>query len=311
MGVEKIRQLTQYAKKQVRGSFRTGNIGQFDVAQNNKTSAKLTVFVTDDMHKSIANIKDPTEKVRYLAAHAQSPQSLLEYGVMKVDSRKLLHGAVSEGVLTLIDGVCKWVAWKSVLEAEAKALSFQKDWKQDTRDVIGGVLLAGVLPAAVGNVVKGYGAWRNLYAMGLVERTAGDRVIKGATATLRWTGTVMGALAGVAAAMDLVDGIESGMDKQWGLAALQVVYGGVGVTAAAVAIRAAWVGGEVAGWWGLSWTGWGLILALVATAIGLWLNKFKGDDIAQWLERSFWGNHPGYDSAEPQQRDFQKLMARA
>lgn len=311
MSGEQIRQLTQYAKKQVKGSFRTGNIGQFDVAQNNKTSAKLTVFVTDEMHKSIANIKDPTEKVKYLAAHAKSPQTLHEYGVMKIDTRKLLHGAVSEGVLTMIDGICKWAAWKSVLEAEAKALSFQKDWKQDTRDTIGGALFAGVLPAAIGNVAKGYGAWRNLYAMGLVERTAGNRVIKGAAATLKWTGTVMGALAGIAAAMDIFDAKQSYDENRFALMWLQGFSGAAGVAGAGVAIRAAWVGGEVAGWWGLSWTGWGVVFAIVATAIGMWINKVKGDDIAQWLERSFWGNHPGYDNADPQQRDFQKLMTQA
>ncbi len=307
MSGEQIRQLTQYAKRQVRGSFATGNIGAFDTALGNATTSKLTVFLTEDMHKDLATISDPTEKIRHLVANAKSPRTVYEYGVMKVGTRLPVYGAAAEGVLTLIDGICKGVAWKTMHDDEAKALSFQKTRMQDTREVIGGLLFFGAAVSGVGNVAKMYGTWRNTYAMGLVDSLPGDKLVGRATTLLRWTGVVAGAASGFASAMDFGDAKDSYDARNAQLMWVQITSGTFGVIAAGITMRAAWVGGDVL-LGGLSLTGWGFVLTVIGFAIGLSVDKVKGDNTAQWLERCYWGNHPRFSGATEQDSAFQKLV---
>ncbi|WP_196494170.1 hypothetical protein, partial [Burkholderia stagnalis] len=164
---EQTRQLRRHAKTQVRASFATGNIGSFETAlgQTNVVS-KLTVFITDEMHKDLSNIPDPTKKVTYLAEKVRSPKSLHEYGVLKVNTLLPKYGAVAEGALTAIDAMFKGLALEQILRNEAKALSFQKNWKLDFRKTVNTALFFGSVATGVANAVKIYGTWRNGYATG-------------------------------------------------------------------------------------------------------------------------------------------------
>jgi hypothetical protein len=49
-------------------------------------------------------------------------------------------------------------------------------------------------------------------------------------------------------------------------------------------------------------------------AIAIWISKEKGDSIAQWLDRCYWGaldEGARYGDANQEQADFEKVMAEA
>lgn len=50
----------------------------------------------------------------------------------------------------------------------------------------------------------------------------------------------------------------------------------------------------------------------VLVALALWISAVKGDNVAQWLARCYWGKlgeKARYTNASQQQVDFDKLMA--
>ncbi|KVP04554.1 T6SS effector BTH_I2691 family protein [Burkholderia stagnalis] len=305
---EQTRQLRRHAKTQVRASFATGNIGSFETAlgQTNVVS-KLTVFITDEMHKDLSNIPDPTKKVTYLAEKVRSPKSLHEYGVLKVNTLLPKYGAVAEGALTAIDAMFKGLALEQILRNEAKALSFQKNWKLDFRKTVNTALFFGSVATGVANAVKIYGTWRNGYATGLTKQRAGAQMIRGASVGISALGTFTGFMFIAIAAIDFFDGMENQKNNKL-LSNLQFTSAAIGAAGATASIGAAWLGGEfMIGW--LSLSGWGLLLILTGVAAGLTIEKIKGDDVAQWLEHCYWGKHPYYNNHEAQIADARKLTS--
>jgi len=312
---DQIRQLTAYAERQVAGSFASGNIGAFNMAIASKdVKAKIAVFITDDMDKALANIKDPTKKIAWLAEHVKTPKSLHEYGVLKIGSSIPIYGAVSQGILTAIDAVWKFAGWEQMLQAEAQALSFQKTWTQDVRVSLGYGLYVGALAAGAGEVVRVYGTWQNMYATGMVQRVKGNELAARVGIALRVAGGLMAVVSGVVAVMDFADAIQSKERGQWTLAILQSISGITGIAAVAFAF---WAAFAVDGWAkvvaGLSLAYWGLVLAVVLVALSMAIAHFKGDNFAQWLERCYWGllESGRYTDSVTEQSDFDRAMARA
>jgi hypothetical protein len=313
LSADQVTQLTTYARRQVAGSFASGNIASFETAAFSKTrvNSKLAVFITDDMHKELANITDPTKKVAWLVANVTTPATAHEYAVLRIQTKLPVFAAVSEGILTAIDVACKYAGWNQMLVDEAKALSFQKTWAQDVRVTLGGALYVGAMGTGVGNVVKAYGTWRNLYATGMAERVAGEQLAGRAGIALRVAGALTAAVSGVMAGMDFVDVIVSKQREQWSLMTLQLWSGAVGITNAGVAFWAALaVDGGSTMVAGLSLTGWGLLLAVVLVALAMAIDHLKGDAFAQWLERCYWGELSSgrYIDSETERLDFNKLM---
>ena len=185
--------------------------------------------------KALANIKDPTKKIAWLAEHVKTPKSLHEYGVLKIGSSIPIYGAVSQGILTAIDAVWTFAGWEQMLQAEAQALSFQKTRTQDVRVSLGYGLYVGALASGAAAVVQVYGTWRNLYATGMVKRATGERYATRARMALRVAGALTAVLAGVIAVMDLVDGAVNIGRKHWSLGLLELFSGVTGIGAGLVA----------------------------------------------------------------------------
>jgi hypothetical protein len=277
-------------------------------------NSKLAVFITEDMHKKLSNIMDPTKKVAWLVANVTTPATVNEYAVLRIQTRLPVFAAVSEGILTAIDAVCKYAGWQKMLEDEATALSFEKTLAQDIRVTLGGALYVGAMGTGVGNVVKAYGTWRNLYATGMAERIAGEQLAARAGIALRVAGALTAVVSGVAAVMDWWDAYESSRQHKWGLRNLQILSGGVGLAVAGAAFwSAVAVEGGATIVAGLSLTGWGLLLAVLLVALAMAIDQFKGDAFAQWLERCYWGELPSGRYSDPgiEQSDFNQLMAGA
>ena len=62
-----------------------------------------------------------------------TPATVHEYAVLRIQTKLPVFAAVSEGILTAIDAVCKYAGWQKMLEDEATALSFEKTLAQDIR----------------------------------------------------------------------------------------------------------------------------------------------------------------------------------
>ncbi|WP_454756844.1 hypothetical protein [Cupriavidus campinensis] len=272
------------------------------------------MFITDDMEKTLANIKDPTKKIAWLAEHVKTPKSLHEYGVLRISRSIPIFGAVSMGILTAIDAVWKFAGWEQMLQAEAKALSFQKTWTQDVRVNLGYGLYLGALASGAAAVVQAYGTWRNLYATGMVKRATEERYATRARIALRVAGALTAVLAGVMAALDFVDAAQSMDNGQWALMGLQLAAGTGGAIAASLVISAAFApAGSATMVAGLTLTVWGLVLAVVLVAISIAIDYVRGDNFAQWLERCYWGRLESgrYADFPTEQSDFSRVMARA
>ncbi|MBN3837038.1 hypothetical protein G3N64_35410 [Burkholderia sp. Ac-20344] len=149
----------------------------------------------------------------------------------------------------------------------------------------------------------------------MAERVAGGRLATRADFALRVAGVVAAAVSGVVAVMDFVDAAESRAQEKWTLRNLQLISGAVGVFSAVIAGWAALAaagGGTVL--FGLSLTGWGLILAVVLVGIGMAIEYVKGNIFSQWLEKTYWGALPissRYRESKVEQADFNKAMAEA
>jgi hypothetical protein len=175
-------------------------------------------------------------------------------------------------------------------------------------------LYLGAMGTGVGNVVKAYGTWRNLYATGMAERIAGEQLARRAGLALRVAGAGTAAVSGVMAVMDFVDVVGSASRQQWELMGLQFMSGVFGATAAALSFWAAVaVEGGATIFAGLSLTGWGLLLAVALVALAMAIDHFKGDAFAQWMERCYWGKLQSdrYTDPETEKSDFSQLMAGA
>ncbi|WP_213778176.1 hypothetical protein [Caballeronia sp. dw_276] len=272
--------------------------------------SELAVFITDDMHKELANITDPTKKVAWLVANVTTPATAHEYAVLRIQTKLPVFAAVSEGILTAIDIACKYAGWNQMLVDEAKALSFQKTWAQDVRVTLGGALYVGAMGTGVGNVVKAYGTWRNLYATGMAERIAGEQLAGRAGIALRVAGALTAAVSGGVAAMDLADANRSRSVGKYELAGLQLLSGLAGIAAAVFSILAGGSAGSAAVVGGLSVTGWGVLLAIVLVALAMAIDHIRGDAFAQWLERCYWGTLDAgrYSDPDRERTDFNKAM---
>ena len=317
LSAQQVRQLTTHAERQVVGSFASGNLASFEkrVAAAGQAKSRMVVFITDDLENELKAISDPTKKVKLLAEKVTSPGSVREYRLLRARLSAPMVGTVSAGALAMIDGMCKFAGWKALLESEEKALSFQKTGQQDLRETLGGAMFVGSIAVGVGTVVKAYGTWRNLYATGMAERRAGERLAARADIALRAVGVVNAVVWGVSAAMDFADVVDSWYQNKWGLMMLQGISGFVGVLAAGLAGWAAFAAaGGATMLFGLSLTGWGVVLAVVLVALGMLIDQIKGDIFSQWLERTYWGILPvpsRYDEPKVEQSDFNKAMAGA
>lgn len=306
------RQLEQYARRQAWASFATGNIGSFEARLGNSVTAKLTVFLPDSQHKELARLSDPTKQIAFLAENVVSPKTLHEYGVMRVNAGASVLGSASEGVLALIDGITNGAAWKTMLDEEAKALSFQKTRTQDVRETLGLMQFVGSVAGGGAQVIKLYGTWRSHLAMGMVMAKGSGRLVETADKALRWTGAFGGLVSAVLAGVDLADGATDLAQKQLALGALEIVSGAVGITGGVFAIWAVLAeqgGATMAA--GMTLSIWIFILAVIGVVIADYVDKIKGDKIAQWLERCYWGNHPSYEDPERERKDFDRLMMEA
>jgi hypothetical protein len=110
--------------------------------------------------------------------------------------------------------------------------------------------------------------------------------------------------------MDLVDGAKNVIVK-WRLARLQVLSGFTGLASAGVAFWAALAtegGATVVA--GLSLTVWGLVLAVALVALAMAIDRIRGDNLVQWLERSYWGalEFGRYTDPMKEQTDFTNAM---
>ncbi|MGZ2746678.1 hypothetical protein [Burkholderia stagnalis] len=315
LSAQQVRQLTTYAERQVVGSFASGNLASFEEKAGRQAKSRMVVFITEGMENELKAISDPTKKVKVLAEKVTSPGSVREYRLLRARLSAPMVGTVSAGALAMIDGMCKFAGWKALLESEKKALSFQKTGQQDLRETLGGAMFVGSIAVGVGTVVKAYGTWRNLYATGMAERRAGEKLAARADIALRVVGVVNAVVWGVSAVMDLVDAIDTWSQKKWGLIALQGLSGITGLIAAGLAGWAAFAtagGGTML--FGLSLTGWGVVLAVVLVALGMLIDHIKGDIFSQWLERTYWGVLPmpsRYGEPKVEQSDFSKAMAGA
>ncbi|MDR5735838.1 hypothetical protein QCE47_26310 [Caballeronia sp. LZ025] len=275
---------------------------------------------------------DPTKKVAWLVEHVKTPKNLQEYGLMRIGSRIKLYGAVSEGVLTVVDAICKYATWQQAISDEASALKFQKTWTLDARATLCDGLFLGALASGAGNVLKMYGAWRNAYAVGMPEMLAGEKQMERAAVFLKFAGVLGGILAGVYAVMDLADGNQSREQYQWQLMTLQGLSGATGAASAVIAIwatPAAEGGATVVGsisilgaTFAITLTIIGFVLAAILAALALWISNVKGDNIAQWLtavigevlkrrdtltsmmssptSKNYWLERKGHEGAQPQ-----------
>jgi len=313
-----VRQLTSYAQRQVKGAFASGSLGTFEARAAHDVRTKFAVFLTPEVVEELAKVKGHNQKIDQLLSAVKTPKNLHDYGVLRVATRPPLHSAISEGILTAIDATFKLAGWTKLLEDEAKALSFQKTKQQDWRERMGAMLFYGAIATGLGNVVKIYGTWRNLYAAGMAERvaqaTAAEKLAAKANFALKVMGVVTAGISGVVAALDFVDAYESKQHQKWGLVGLQIVSGLTGLTAAVLAGWAAVaVDGGATLFLGLSLTWWGVILAAVLVALAWAIDKVKGDNVKQWLERSYWGTLGAgrYNEAQAEQKGFEKLMAGA
>ncbi|KQR78541.1 hypothetical protein ASG35_08960 [Burkholderia sp. Leaf177] len=175
---------------------------------------------------------------------------------------------------------------------------------------LGGALYVGAMGTGVGNVVKAYGTWRNLYATGMAERIAGEQLAGRAGIALRVMGAITAAVSGVAAAMDLSDAYESRSLGKYELAGLQLLSGLAGIAAAVFSILAGGSAGGAAVVGGLSITGWGVLLAVVLVALAMAIDHIRGDAFAQWLERCYWGALKAgrYSDPDQEKSDFNKVI---
>ncbi|KWN77702.1 hypothetical protein WT90_06560 [Burkholderia stagnalis] len=176
-------------------------------------------------------------------------------------------------------------------------------------------MFVGSIAVGVGTVVKAYGTWRNLYATGMAERRAGEKLAARADIALRVVGVVNAVVWGGAAAMDWVDGVQNLKPGKWQLGGLQILAGTMGVLAAVLSGWAAFaIKGGATMLLGLSLTWWGVVLAVVLVALGMLIDHLKGDIFSQWLERTYWGVLPvssRYAESKIEQADFGKAMAGA
>jgi len=310
-----IRQLTSYAQRQVQGAYASGTSGNFKAALANETNSTFTVFMDSDALNQVHAAKGHNQKIDAMVASIKTPRDMHETGLLRIAARAPLYSAASEGALAAISVVFQRAAWKDLLEKEAKALGFQKSWQQDTRETLGGALYLAAIADALANGVKIAGTWRNLYAAGMAERLGGtttaSKLVERATKALRVIGVVTAGLSAVSAAMDIVDTYDSVTQMKWGLTALQLYSGGIGIAAAAFAgwAAAAKLGGATL-FLGITLTMWGLVLAVVLVALGLLSRYVKGDNIHQWLERTYWGVliRGRFNDAKAEQKGFEELM---
>lgn len=314
------REYFNYAKKQVRANFPTGNYASFETKQNNGLVSKVAVFLTADHHPKLADISDPTEKIRYLAANVKAPANLDEYGLLSFGARKSSYGAIAEGVLTVIDATFKYKALVNLQGDEAKAMSFQKTGVQDTRIRLNKYLFMGAIATGATNTTRMYATWRSTRAMGLTIAKGGDKLVERATLAVRVAGTVTGVLTIFLGLTDLADAIQERRENNYRLAFLYGISSAVGVGTGAATIAASWAGGDAfvmstvvrAVVLRLTWNELLFALAVLGWAISWYIDKTKGDNVAQWLERCYWGNsHARFGNANQEQQSFQTLMAGA
>ncbi|KWK41707.1 hypothetical protein WT81_17325 [Burkholderia stagnalis] len=203
----------------------------------------------------------------------------------------------------IIDAMFKGLALEQILRNEAKALSFQKNWKLDFRKTVNTVLFFGSVATGVANAVKIYGTWRNGYATGL---GVDNKTVNFANVATRRISYMVAGLYAALALIDLFDGIEN-YNKHRPLSYSQLASSAIGITGATVTAYSSLVGSNyMIGWLSLSQLA--LYLIIAGIAIGFITSKIQGDNVAQWLDRCYWGIHPDYPDPHSQKIDFEKLI---
>lgn len=284
-----IRQLTTYAERQVVSLLPTGDIASFQVKANGTTvKTRLAFFFTPGMSEELDAISDPSKKLAEIVRNVRMPDSLHAYGLLRIRRATPFFGAASEGVLAMIDTICKGIAWNQLLDDEAKAMSFQHAWHEDARRYLGAAAIMTSVGQSTLAVTKLVGTYRNVLATGLSERTVIVARVTRITKLIRVAGVVSSVLEGMEAITDIADGLESKKQKKYGLETLQFASGLTGITSVGVG---GWSilteeGIEILGF---TLGGWGVILALLGWALSTIVDEVKGTLAMQWLERCYWG----------------------
>lgn len=318
MSLQQKTQLTNLAKKEARANMASGNYASFELKQNNPLTTRMALFLAEDQHPKLAAIGDPTEKIKFLAANVKSPASLNEYGLLRLRSRSLHYGANAEGALSVIDAAFKYWNLRNMQGAEAKAMSFQKTGLRDMRIGVSQSLFATAIATGAANAAKSYATWRSTRAMGLAMLKSDDKLLERAKLAVRVAGTVTGALIICLGAMDFADAVGDHQEQDHQLMLLHGISSLVGLGAGGATIAASWIGGDKlvaptilrAVALRMTWNELLLVFAVIGLVVGWYTNKKIGDDIAQWLERCYWGNGTTrFNNADQERQEFQTLMA--
>ena len=191
---------------------------------------------------------------------------------------------------------------------------------RDMRIGVSQSLFMTAIATGAANAAKSYATWRSTRAMGLAMLKSDDKLLERAKLAVRVAGTVTGALMICLGAMDLVEAKREFSEENYRLATLHAISSAVGVSAGATTIAGAWLGGDKlvaptvlrAVALRMTWNELLLVLAVIGLIVGWYTNKKIGDDIAQWLERCYWGNgHARFGNPSQEQQEFQTLMAGA
>jgi hypothetical protein len=304
--------LEAQAMREARINYANGNLAGFGAKQGQQVTTRILIqgsrapaFAT-----ALKVSQDPIEQITALSKTTRSFQSVQEWNAFKVERVSPAVSATSCAVIALFDTIIKGASWQQLLRDEAKAMSFNRGGISDLRVTIGLMAFTAGIGNNVVTIVDAAAKWRNLYAVGMVEVQSAEKLL-GFTDKLLKGFSVVGAVIGaVQALMDVVDASDSYKQAKLGLMWTQVISGIVGFGAAGLAIWAAFATGPLA----LILIGVGLVLAVALLLISKVIDAIKGDEIAQWLERCYWGsNLDGFriNDTETEQEDFKKLALTA
>lgn len=185
--------------------------------------------------------------------------------------KKLLPGAAGLGVVA---GILQVVALGKLADDVDRSMEHEANeniWRYRT----GVVALAGTLAETTGRWSESAASTGSRYAV-RIERTIGT--------WLRAGGKALGIGAGVVIAVwDVKRGRQ---EVQEGNAVGYLYFASAGATILAMAAFGGWLGASIAG---LSATGVGIVLVVLAVVIAVLIEVFKDNKVQDWLERCYFG----------------------
>lgn len=161
---------------------------------------------------------------------------------------------------------------------------------------------AGAIVAGVGNLVHD-GIQNGAQAGNIrLARMADKAWVKRLSRISRGLGL---AAAGVMALWDLKNSVQEGLKGNFGMSALYLFSATAG--AGAAVFLSGWLKITI---FGLSSTGWGIILALAVIGFSLWIDFVKNNALQDWMARSYFGSleNERYGSHEMEMEQFEQAM---